>query len=144
MGYDGGKKVKGRKRHLLVDTLGLIIVLVVHSAGVVDRRGAELVFQTGEVPSRMELVWADQGYTGPMVENAAKNAKVKMSIIPNPIAGQFKVATKRWVVERTNAWHSSARRLRNDHEKTVASSAAMVYLRNVQLYTKWLVKGEIS
>jgi putative transposase len=144
VGYDGGKKVKGRKRHLLVDTLGLIIVLVVHSASVVDRRGAEKVFQTGEVPERMKLIWADQGYTGPIVNAAAQKANVEMSIVPNPIQGEFKVAAKRWVVERTNAWHSSARRLRNDYEKTVASSAAMVYLRSVQLMTKWLVKGEIS
>jgi putative transposase len=144
VGYDGGKKVKGRKRHLLVDTLGLIIVLIVHSAGIVDRRGAELVLKQDQVPERTKLIWADQGYSGPIVAESAKAINVKVEIIPNPADHEFKVVSKRWVVERTNAWHSSARRLRSDHEKTVASSEAMILLRNIQLSAKWIVNGAIS
>jgi putative transposase len=82
VGYDGGKKIKGRKRHLVVDTFGLIIVLIVHSAGVVDRRGAEMVLGSGEIPERMKLLWADQGYSGPLVEEASKKRMLLFQLYP--------------------------------------------------------------
>jgi putative transposase len=144
VGYDGGKKVKGRKRHLLVDTLGLIIVLVVHAASIVDRRGAEMVLACEAVPDRLEHLWVDQGYSGPIVYNAGKAKGIRIEVVINPSPHTFQVAAKRWVVERTNAWISSARRLTKDHEKTVASSQSMTYLRMACLYAIWKGKGAIS
>jgi len=72
-GYDAGKKIKGRKRHLLVDTLGLLIAVVVHSAGIQDRDGAKLVFKKARPQSRLELVWADGGYAGQLVDWVKKS-----------------------------------------------------------------------
>lgn len=137
VGYDGGKKVKGRKRHLLVDTLGLIIVLVVHAASIVDRRGAERVLASADVPDRLEHLWVDQGYGGPIVEDAGKAKGIRIEVVGNPSLHTFQVAARRWVVERTNAWMSSARRLTKDHEKTIESSSALIYLRMSCLYAKW-------
>lgn len=71
-GYDAGKKIKGRKRHILVDTLGLLIAVVVHSADVQDRDGAKLVYKEARPQSRLELVWADGGYSGPTLESWVK------------------------------------------------------------------------
>ena len=73
-GYDAGKKIKGRKRHLLVDTMGLLIAAVVHSADIQDRDGAKILFRKTEPQSRMELVWADGGYAGKLVDWVKKNA----------------------------------------------------------------------
>jgi putative transposase len=144
VGYDGGKKIKGRKRHLLVDTLGLIIVLVVHAASVVDRRGAELVLACDSIPDRLEHLWVDQGYRGPIVETAAAAKGIRIEVVGNPSAHTFQVATKRWVVERTNAWVNSARRLTKDHEKTVASAESLVHLRMACLYAIWKKNGAIG
>ena len=68
IGYDGNKKVKGRKRHLLVDTLGLIIVLVIHSAAIVDSNASEIILGHADVPERFELAWVDKGYRGMRVQ----------------------------------------------------------------------------
>lgn len=73
-GYDAGKKIKGRKRHLLVDTLGLLIAVVVHSAGVQDRDGAKLVVCETKTQSRLKMVWADGGYSGQLIDWVKKNA----------------------------------------------------------------------
>jgi transposase len=127
-----------------VDTLGLIIVLVVHTAAIVDRRGAELVLASKSVPARLKHIWADQGYGGPIVERAARERNINVEVVGNPSKHEFQVAAKRWVVERTNAWISSARRLTKDHEKTVASAESMIYLRAACFYAKWKHNGKIG
>lgn len=109
VGYDGGKKIKGRKRHLLVDTLGLVIVLMVHSAGIVDRCGAELVLKSDGIPERLKHLWVDQGYSGPIVSNAGRAKGITIEVVGNPSQHTFQVAAKRWVVERTNAWMDGQR-----------------------------------
>jgi putative transposase len=77
-GFDAGKKIKGRKRHLLVDTMGLLIAVVVHSADIQDRDGAKLVFNEASPQSRLQLVWADGGYAGELVDWAKKNMIVTL------------------------------------------------------------------
>lgn len=73
-GYDAGKKIKGRKRHLLVDTLGLIIAVAVHSAGIQDRDGGKIVFDETKPQSRLKLVWADGAYGGQLIDWAKKSS----------------------------------------------------------------------
>ena len=72
-GFDAGKKIKGRKRHILVDTMGLLIAVVVHSAAIQDRNGAKLVFHPAQPQSRLELIWADGGYAGQLIAWTKKN-----------------------------------------------------------------------
>ena len=144
VGYDGGKKVKGRKRHILVDTLGLLIVVVVHSAAIVDRQGASMVFSHKGIPDRLEHVWADKGYGGPMATASANRNGLRLAIVGNPSKHSFAVAPRRWVVERTNSWISSARRLTKDHERTVASAEALVLLRMSMIYTAILCGSPLN
>lgn len=144
VGYDGGKKIKGRKRHLLVDTLGLVIVCVVHAANIVDRVASQMVLGHRDVPERMDIVWADQGYSGPIAAKAAESAGLRLVIVDNIAERGFKVVPRRWVVERTNGWVTSARRLTKDHEKTVASAEAMIDIRMGTLSAKWIINGQIG
>ena len=107
MGYDAGKKVKGRKVHALVDTEGLPLRVVVHSAAIQDRDGAALVLD--RIRQRfnwLELVWADGGYNARQVEHAvAAQPPLRVEIVKRPDASSgFIVLPRRWVVERTFSW----------------------------------------
>lgn len=119
-GYDAGKKIKGRKRHILVDTMGLILAIVVHSAAIQDRNGANLVFDrlSSKDSRTLELVWADGGYAGDLVERTALDRNYEIEIIQrtDDIKG-FKVLPRRWVVERTFSWLDRNRRLSKDYER---------------------------
>jgi putative transposase len=131
VGTDGGKKVHGRKRHILVDTLGLLLGVVVTAANVDDARGAELVFRKLTPQQRAELkkVWADSKY-----HNHALNAflaeqgfALELEIVSRPKEQEgFKPLPWRWVVERTFAWLGWSRRLSKDYERRADTSAAMV------------------
>lgn len=117
-GYDAGKKVKGRKRHVLVDTLGLILAVVVHPANIQDRDGAKLVFEKvrGKF-RRLSLVWADGGYTGQLVQWLADFCHWTLQIVKRcDKATGFHVLPRRWVVERTFGWIGRCRRLSKDYE----------------------------
>jgi len=142
IGYDAGKKIKGRKRHILVDTLGLLLVVIIHNAGIQDRDGARLVFnQVNEVNfPRLELVWADGGYSGKLVEEveAEKNFQIEVVKRTDDMMG-FVVLPKRWIVERTFGWFGKNRRLSKDYEKTVESSASFVYAAMARLMLRRLV-----
>jgi putative transposase len=129
IGYDGNKKIKGRKRHLLVDTLGLIIVMVIHSAGIVDNTAVDMVLCHEDVPPTLEKVWVDKGYRGDRIKKMGFERGINVCVVGNPSPHAFEVAPKRWVVERTNAWMVGARRLTKDHERTVASSESLIYAR---------------
>jgi putative transposase len=144
IGYDGNKKIKGRKRHLLVDTLGLIIVLVIHSAAIVDSTGSERVLSHADVPERLEVTWVDKGYRGKRVEDFGAANGIRVEVVGNPKANDFAVAHKRWLVERTNAWIYGARRLTKDHERKVTSSEAHIYARFNKLMAGWIQRGSIS
>ena len=112
-GYDAGKKVKGRKRHVLVDTLGLVLKAVVHSAGIQDRDGAKLVLEgiQMEHPS-LERVWADGGYRGQLIDWVKELTGIELEIVKrNDDLHTFQVVPKRWVSERTYGWFNRFRRL---------------------------------
>jgi putative transposase len=138
-GYDAGKKIQGRKRHLVVDTLGLIHGLVVHPADIQDRAGAKLVLDPliGQLP-RLACLWADSGYTGTLETWAADHGWRVEIIAKAPKAIGFHVLPKRWIVERTFAWIGKCRRLSKDYEHTIASSEAMIRLAMIGLMLRRL------
>ncbi len=128
-GYDAGKKVKGRKRHILVDTLGLLIAVVVTAASVQDRDGAKLVFEDARGETRLEKIWADGGYAGKLVESTRQEFGWDLEIVKrsDDVKG-FKVLPHRWIVERTFGWLGRYRLLCREHEATLASSRTEIHL----------------
>jgi transposase len=142
VGYDAGKKVKGRKIHALVDTGGLPMRVVVHSAAIQDRDGAGLVID--KIRRRfpwLELIWADGGYNAWQVEAAvAKVSLQRMEIVKrsDDMMG-FVVLPRRWVVERTFSWFGRNRRLAKDFENLAETLAAFVTLASIQLALRRLV-----
>ena len=136
MGYDAGKKVKGRKLHALVDTEGLPLRVVVHSAGIQDRDGATRVLD--KIRQRfnwLELVWADGGYNARQVNEAvAREPSLRIEIIKrsDDMKG-FVVLPRRWVVERTFSWFGRNRRLAKDYENLAATLTTFVTLAAIQL-----------
>ena len=139
-GYDAGKKIKGRKRHLLVDTLGLIMVVVVHSAGIQDRDGAKIVFEQAQPKcTRLEKVWADGGYAGQLVGWVDEHCAWDLKIVKrsDDVKG-FKLLPKRWVSERTFGWLNKYRLLSKEYEVLIESSAADIYLAMTQVMVRRL------
>ena len=143
MGYDAGKRIKGRKIHALVDTEGLPMKVVVHSAGMQDRDGAALVL--ARIRNRfpwLELVWADAGYDAHQVKAAvAAIPVIRMEIVrrTDDVAG-FKVQPRRWVVERTFSWFGRNRRLAKDYENLADTLAAFVTLAAIRIALKRLAR----
>lgn len=130
IGYDGGKKMKGRKTHIMADALGLLLSVVVHPADVQDRDGAALVFEA--IEERFPLlstVYADGGYQGP---RAAAACPVDLVVVKRTEPG-FKVLPKRWIVERTFAWLSANRRLSKDYEGYARTLLAFVHIAMIRL-----------
>ena len=127
-GYDAGKKVNGRKRHVVTDTLGLLVVVLVTAASVPDRDGGRWVLARAKMamPS-ITLVWADGGYAGKLVAWVQQYCRILLEIVRKP-QGQrtFEVLPRRWVVERTLSWLVRCRRLDRDYERLPEHSEAMV------------------
>jgi putative transposase len=143
VGYDAGKKVKGRKIHALVDTLGLPIRLVVHSAAVQDRDGAALLLD--KVRRRfpwLECVFADGGYDAQQTyEAAAASHPLRLEVVRrNPHAVGFEVIKRRWVVERTFSWFGRNRRLAKDYENLAATVLSFVTLATIQFGIRRLAR----
>lgn len=143
MGYDAGKRVKGRKLHVLVDTEGLPMKVVVHSAGMQDRDGAALVLARirGRFPW-LQLVWADAGYDARQVKAAVAAMPVlRMEIVrrSDDVKG-FRVQPRRWVVERTFSWIGRNRRLAKDYEGIVATLTALVTLAAIRIALRRLAR----
>jgi putative transposase len=142
-GYDAGKKINGRKRHLVVDTLGLILCVVVHSAAIQDRDGAKLVLEKlSGMFGRLRLIWADGGYAGQLIDWAGTLRSWTLEIVRrcDGLAG-FKVLPKRWIVERTFAWLGRYRRHSKDYEMLPESSEAMIRLSMINLMLHRLAPG---
>jgi transposase len=143
-GYDGGKKIKGRKRHLLVDTLGFLIAVLITSASVDDGVAAPLLLAhvtPADFP-RLIVLFADQKYHNHVFEAwlAEHRAGWRLDVKRRPEGTKgFTPLAKRWVVERTNAWHGRYRRNSKDYERTVESSTAMLQMSNVHLMLNKLV-----
>jgi len=139
-GFDAGKKVKGRKRHILVDTLGLLLLVVVHSAAIQDRDGAKLVLEKARLLfSRLRLIWADGGYAGQLIDWVHGVCGWILEIVKrNPDVQGFQVLPRRWVVERTLGWLNKYRRLSKDYEVLPETSEAMIYATMVHLMVRRL------
>jgi putative transposase len=139
-GYDAGKKVKGRKRTILGDTLGLLLKVVVHEADVQDRDGAIglLLAITGLFP-RLVKLWVDGAYRGSFVAWAKEVVGLDIEVVERDKQTKgFTLLPRRWVVERTFAWLNNYRRLSKDHEYPFPSSEAMIYAAMVHLMVRRL------
>lgn len=135
IGYDGGKKIKGRKRHIVVDTLGLLLAIVVHSATPHDSKAAELVFKIlkNKYINGVVKIFADGGYRGELIETARIKFGWVLEIVKRNEAHKFKILPKRWIVERTFAWISFQRRTTKDYERLTETSVAFVQLSMIRL-----------
>jgi putative transposase len=141
VGYDGGKKIKGRKRHLLVDTMGLVLAVVIHTAGIQDRAGAVRILtpELSEQFPRLEVTFADQGYTGELQRQIDETCDYRLQVVhrngdnprgqwvdpeqPEPTKPSgFQVVPKRWIVERTFGWWNYWRRTAKEYERLTSSS----------------------
>lgn len=138
-GFDAGKKVKGRKRHLLVDILGLLVVVLVTAANVQDRDAIPQLLKEGRAASsRLTNVLVDGAYTGEVVQNASKATRIDVTMVKRPDIKGFVVVPKRWIVERSFGWLNRDRRLSKDYERTVASSETWIRLSFIHAATRWL------
>jgi putative transposase len=140
-GFDAGKLVKGRKRHLLVDTMGLVIAVVVHSAGTQDYHGAKSVFAKvkGQCP-RLQVVWADGIYAKPkLMAWVQDECGWRLEIIKrSDKARGFERLPRRWVVERTFGWLGRYRRLSKDYEVMPEMSEAMIQMAMIHIMVRRL------
>jgi transposase len=140
-GYDAAKKVKGRKRHIVTDTCGLLVGAEVHPADIQDRDGAVLVIEAvHQLFPWLRHLFADSVYTGPNLHDAlVKFGKWTIEIVKRAAdAAGFQLLPRRWVVERTLAWLNRNRRLAKDFEASIASAKAWVYIASVQLLIRRL------
>lgn len=145
-GYDAGKKVKGRKRHILVDTMGFLLMVVVHVANIQDRDGAKQVLEKAKQKfSDLKLIWADGGYAGKLIDWVKEQCLWILEIVKrNDEVKGFKVLPRRWVVERTFAWVGRYRRLSKDYENLTTSSETVVYAAMVHLMVRRLAKIQVA
>jgi len=117
-GFDAGKKIKGIKRHIIVDKLGLIIAIVIHSAGIQDRDGAISAIKTmKENWSRVIKIFADGGYAGKLIQKIKELFNLELEIVKRNNLKEFKVLPKRWIVERTFSWIDTFRRTSKNYER---------------------------
>ena len=142
VGYDAGKRIKGRKRHLLVDTLGLVLGVLVTAANVPEREGAQsLLSRTLNWFSWLRRMWVDGGYSGPEFAEWVRGLRPKLAVeVVKRIEGAsgFKVLPRRWVVERTFGWLMQHRRLVRDYEETEASAEAWIYIAMIRIQLRRL------
>ena len=141
-GYDAGKKISGKKRHILVDTQGLLIHILVHAADIQDRDGGVLVVSTlfGLYPFLAKL-FADGGYQGPQFRKALAKVMPQLAVEivkRSDTATGFQVLPRRWVVERTFAWLNRCRRLAKDFENLTCNARAFVQLASIRLMLRKL------
>src|SRR5947208_7497638 len=142
-GFDAGKKFSGRKRHILVDTLGLLLSVAVHPANIQDRDGVELVLdeKTRALWPFIVKIFADAGYQGARAAlAAAKTGSWIIEIVKRTEVHKFVVLPKRWIVERTLAWISRNRRLARDFERYARTVAAFVRLAMIRIMLRRLTR----
>ena len=134
-GYDGNKKINGRKRHVVVDSLGNIVSNLVHPANIHDSVGAKLTIKNlFENTFGIKYMFADCGYRGKLIDNVKQEYNLSLNISPK-IKDQIvnKVSPKRWLIERTFSWFENFRRLSKDFEYLLESSQAMIYIASIKL-----------
>lgn len=140
-GYDAGKKVNGRKRHIAVDTIGLLLVVAVSAASVQDRHaGRTLIWAVRTCYRKVTLTWADSGYSGTLTDYATALGITVMIVAK--LAGQigFQVLPRRWVVERTLSWISRCRRTVRDYERRPEHHAAIVQWSMIIIMSRRLAR----
>ncbi len=140
-GYDGAKGVTGRKRHILVDTLGNLLEVVVHAANIQDRTGAKLLW--AKLPQatqeHLEKIWADGAYSGGLIDWVHDHLNAGLELVKKaPNQKGFQPLPRRWVVERTFAWLGRFRRLSKDYERCTKSSEGVVYIASIHTMLKRL------
>jgi len=136
--------VKGRKRHIAVDTLGLVWAVVVLSAGLQDRTGTRLLLlRLAAVAHRIQVVFADAAYSGTLVDWVRQMFQWTLTIVSRRTAGRFEVLPWRWLVERTFAWLSNARRLSKDYEIHPATSECFIQITMISLMLRRLAKTQV-
>jgi len=145
-GYDSGKKVPGRKRNLIVDTLGWVIKANVTAANVQDvhagKQTFQLLLEQPEQLTRLQTIFADGGYRGELLNWVEENLHAAMSIVlKKELHKGFQVLPKRWVIERTNAWITRNRRLARDYERRVTSSEAFIYAAMIRICLRRLARS---
>lgn len=141
-GYDAAKKVKGRKRHILVDTIGLLLMVLVTPANIQDRDGAQSLLSKAKASFHwLRLIWVDGGYQGALEEWVLTHCNFLLEIVRRPYGCKgFQLLPRRWVVERTFAWLGRYRRLSKDYEQSPKTSEAMIYAAMVHLMVRRLAK----
>lgn len=144
IGFDAGKLVKGRKRHILVDTEGLLLRVKVTSASVQDRDGAKIIFSENlKYFHKLQLTWGDGAYAGQLIEWAQEEHDHKLEIIKrNDDVKGFVVLPRRWVVERTFSWLNNSRRLSKDYERLPKTSENLIYLAMIRLMLRRIIKED--
>jgi putative transposase len=136
-GFDAGKKIKGIKRHIIVDTLGLVLAVVIQSASVQDRDGAvDVVNKLYESWKKVVKIFADGGYRGKLINTIKTKFKIELEIIKRDELHTFKILPKRWIVERTFAWIDTNRRNSKNYERLNNTSLAMVHLSAIRIMLK--------
>ena len=143
-GFDPAKKVMGRKRHIVTDTQGFLLALLVHPADIQDNHGAvPLLAKLRQTFPTLQHIFADRVYRGEKLRNAvAPFGQWTIEIVTrSENVGRFKPEPKRWVIERTFAWFGRCRRLAKDHEKTIASSEAWFLIASVRLISRRLARA---
>jgi putative transposase len=144
-GYDAAKKVSGRKRHVAVDCLGLLLAIMITPAAVQDRDAAKRLIQfLVTMYGRLQIIWADGGYLGALVQwvkQLRPFGKLKLEIVRRGETRGFKVLPKRWIVERTFGWFYKSRRLCRDYEVRLDHSEAMVRICMIRVMLKRLAKA---
>lgn len=139
-GFDGGKKIQGRKRHVLVDTLGLMIAVTVTTACVQDRDGLKkLLRRFGMHRKKLRKIWVDGGYRGEVIEWVKAQFRYCLEVVlrADDVTG-FVVLPKRWIVERTFAWLNNYRRLSKDYERFTRTSETLIQIAMMRLMLRRL------
>jgi len=141
-GFDGGKLIKGRKRHIIVDTMGYPIVVVVHAANSYDGHAAqEVLMALFSIVNTVRKIWADGGYKGKaFIDGCREKFNCVIEIVKKKKKQGFHVLPRRWVVERTFAWLNRYRRLSKDYERKSTSSQGHVYVASIQLMLRRIFK----
>jgi len=145
-GFDGGKLVKGRKRHIVVDTIGCLLTVWVHAANVFDGKAArQVIANLFLLLSTVKIIWADSAYSGAeLFDWVASRFECVLEVVRKKKGAQgFHVLPRRWVVERTFAWLGRSRRLSKDYERKPTSSEAQVYLASGRLLLRQICNNQI-
>ncbi|WP_433260822.1 transposase [Actinosynnema sp. CS-041913] len=145
-GWDGGKKVTGRKRHIVVDTTGLLVAVLVTPASTQDRVAARSLLRRMRATAgeRVRLVWVDGGYTGPLFDWARATLGLRVEVVQRPQLPYLTVLPRRWVVKRTLAWITGNRRCVRDYERLRHHHEAMVRWSMIRITSHRLTQPSSS